>query len=89
MKGLLVGLAFAIRGFFYLIASILVLPFSLHYSSTRVSCGVSYYAMNLGVGVAFILVLLFAVRRYKNRERDEVVNIHVYAEEYYSKGPPT
>jgi len=88
MKGLLVGLAFAIKGLFYLLASIMILPFSQGYSSTRVSCGVSYYTMNLGVGVASTFVLLFVVNRYKNRERDEVVNIHIYAEEYYSKGPP-
>ena len=88
MKGLLVGLVYTVKGLSYLLAASFVFPFSRGYKSTLVSCDISYYAMNLGVGVASVGALLFVVSRYKNRERDELANIYMYAEEYYSKGPP-
>ena len=56
MKGLLIGLVFAIKGLFYVIAASLALPFALAMDNTHISCGVSYYVMNAGVGVVAVLV---------------------------------
>ena len=88
MKGFLIGLSFAIRGSFHVIAAVLALPFALAMDNTRTSCGVSYYVMNTGVGVVAVLVYVCVARKYKYRERDEPCNIYMYAENYYSKGPP-
>ena len=88
MKGLLIGLSFAIKGLFQVIAALLTLPFALAMHNTRISCGVSYYVMNTGVGVVAVLVYVWVSRKYKYRERDEPSNIYMYAENYYSKGPP-
>ena len=88
MKGLLIGLAYAIKGLFQVIAALLALPFALAMDNTHISCGVSYYIMNAGVGVVTVLVYVWVSRKYKYRERDEPSNIYMYAENYYSKGPP-
>ena len=87
MKGLLIGLSFAIKGLFQVIAALLAL-FALAMGNTHLSCGVSYYIMNAGVGVVTVLVYVWVSRKYKYRERDEPSNIYMYAENYYSKGPP-
>ena len=88
MKGLLIGLSFAIKGLFQVTAALLALPFSLDVDNTYISCGVSYYVMNAGLGVVAVLVYVRVSRKYKYRERDEPSNIYMYAENYYSKGPP-
>ena len=88
MKGLLIGLSYAIKGLFQIIAALLALPFALAMDNTHISCGVSYYIMNAGVGVVSVLVYVWVSRKYKYRERDEPSNIYLYAENYYSKGPP-
>ena len=88
MKGLLIGLSFAIKGLFQVFAAVLALLFSLAMDNTHISCGVSYYVMNAGVGVVTVLVYVWVAKKYKNRERDEPSNIYMYAENYYSKGPP-
>ena len=88
MKGLLIGLSYAIKGLFQLTAALLALPFALAMDNTHISCGVSYYVMNAGVGVVAVLVYVWVSRKYKYRERDEPSNIYMYAENYYSKGPP-
>ena len=88
MRGLLIGLSYAIKGLFQLTAALLALPFALAMENTHISCGVSYYVMNVGVGVVTVLVYVWVSRKYQYRERDEPSNIYMYAENYYSKGPP-
>ena len=93
MKGLLIGLVYAIKGLFQLIAALLTVPFYLswklvealnHGKSTFPSCGFYFYLMGLVVGVPSLLVYVWVARKYKNRVRDEPSNIRQYAEEYYS-----
>ncbi len=83
MKGLLIGLFFAIKGLYQVIADLLVFPFAVGHTFP-ISCGFFYYLMNILVGVVALLVYVCVAKRYKNRERDEPSNIHRYAEEYYS-----
>ena len=66
----------------------MALLFALAMDNTHISCGVSYYVMNAGVGVVAVLVYVWVSRKYKYRERDEPSNIYMYAENYYSEGPP-
>jgi len=85
MKGLLIGAFYAIRGLYQVLAALLTLPFLL-VSSTHFhpSCGVYYYLMNTVVGLVAVLVYVCVSRRYRYRVRDELCNVHQYAEEYYS-----
>ena len=83
MKGLLIGVLYAIRGLYQLVAALLVLPFALH-TIQLISCGFWYYLMNIVIGVVALLVYMCVAKRYRYRERDEFCNIHQYAENYYS-----
>ena len=86
MKGLLIGLVYAIKGLFQLIAALVIVLFYVpwHGKSTFPSCGFYFYLMGLVVGVPSLVVYVWVARKYKNRVRDEPSNIHQYAEEYYS-----
>ena len=83
MKGLLIGVLYAIRGLYQLVATLLVLPFAVP-TIHLISCGFWYYLMNIVIGVVALLVYMCVAKRYKYRKRDEFCNIHQYAEEYYS-----
>ena len=83
MKGLLIGMLYAIRGLYQLVAALLILPFAVPPIQT-ISCGFWYYLMNIVIGVVALLVYMCVAKRYRNRERDEFCNVHQYAEDYYS-----
>ena len=83
MKGLLIGVLYAIRGLYQLVATLLVLPFALR-TIHPISCGFWYYLMNIVIGVVALLVYMCVAKRYRFRVRDEFCNIHQYAENYYS-----
>ena len=68
MKGLLMGLLYAIKGLYQLLAALLVLPFALP-SSISPSCGFYYYLVNIVIGLVALLVYVWVARRYKYRER--------------------
>ena len=89
MKGMLIGLFFAIRGLLYGISVIIIMEsiFSFIHQSFP-SCGMYYYLMNIGVGVVGFLVFVFVAKRYKYRKRDEICHVYRYAEEYYSREDP-
>ena len=42
-----------------------------------------YYAVTTAVGVVGLILYVYFARRYKLRERDELCNVHYFAEEYY------
>ena len=84
MKGLFIGLSFAIRGLSDLLASLLLIPFTFSRLSVP-SCGMEYYMMTIVVGVVGLAVYVYVVRKYKLRERDEPCHVHRFVEEYYSK----
>ena len=83
MKGLLIGVLYAIRGLYQLVAALLVLPFALP-PIHPISCGFWYYVTNIVIGVVALLVYMCVAKRYRYRVRDEFCNIHQYAEDYYS-----
>ena len=83
MKGLLIGMLYAFRGLYQLVAALLVLPFAAFPIQT-ISCGFWYYLMNIVIGVVALLVYVCVAKRYRYRERDEFCNVHQYAENYYS-----
>jgi peptide/histidine transporter 3/4 len=85
MKGLLIGLLYAIKGLNQLLATLLVVPFgirSLHFPPP--SCGFYYYLLNIVIGALALLVYVWVSRGYSYRERDEPSHVRRYAEDYYS-----
>ena len=87
MKGLLIGMLYAIKGLYQLLSTILLGSYlGVEYSNTSLypSCGVYYYLVNIVLGVAAVLAYMWVAKGYRYRERDEPSNIHRYAEEYYS-----
>ena len=82
MKGLLIGLSFAIKGFFQALAA--AIPF-IFIDFLYLNCGVYYYMMNCVVGVVIFVVYVHVARRYKYRQREDFCDVYRYAEEYYSK----
>ena len=89
MKGLLIGLLYAIKGLYQLLATLLVVPFAVHYTTHsshvgQMSCGFYYYLVNIVIGLIAVLTYMWVAKKYKYRERDEICEVHRYAEEYYS-----
>jgi len=84
MKGLLIGLSFALRGVGDMFSSLAIIPFS-RVSLAFPSCGMLYYVVNIAVGILGIVIYSCVARGYKYRVRDEVCNVYRYAEECYSK----
>ena len=85
MKGVLIGFFYIIRfgvvGFLALIK---------HYAFNKLPCTsalncsdtVRYIVITIIALLSFIMYCILA-NKYKLRERDEVVNVHIFAEEYY------
>ena len=84
MKGLFIGLTFAVKGFFEFLSSATFFLFYLfrQFLSDYLT---GYHAVTTAVGVVGLLLYVYFARRYKLRERDELCNVHRFAEEYYSK----
>ena len=74
MKGLKVGIFFAIQGFFQLVGYVLTLPlsFNQHWTQmpTAVSCGFIHLIITSIIGLVGLILFLITVKRYKYRKRD-------------------
>ena len=81
MKGLLIGVFYAIRGTFKFFGTISTLPFSLRVIWTSdymkehlppiTNCGFGYLLLNSTVGFVSLILFTVAAKRYKNRERND------------------
>ena len=89
MKGLLVGIFFAIQGFFQLIGYILTLPlsFNQHWTQmpTVISCGFIHLFCTSIVGLVGLILFIITVKRYKYRKRDHENFSQQEIEEVYSR----
>ena len=76
MKGLLIGLLYAIKGLYQLLATILVVPFAVGYSAhpnhpkipnhfAQISCGFYYYLVNIIIGLIAVLTYMWVADKYK------------------------
>ncbi len=84
MKGVLIGILFAIKGLFQLIGVLgILLPFSFWQTSPR--AGLVYFLVNILISVAGVVVFIIAAKRYQYRQRDELCNVRKYIEEVYEK----
>jgi dipeptide/tripeptide permease len=94
MKGLLVGVFFAIRGLFQFLNSIAIIPLSLKrpWASGEMlenppvtNCGFVYLLFTCVAGLIGLVLFLAAARRYKYRERNEGLFCQQDVEEIYDR----
>ncbi len=89
MKGLVIGLFFAIKGLFQLLAVLTVYLLFISWSSDSSfpSCGFVYYLTNFAIALVGIVAYSCVSRSYQYQVRDVPDNIfgHRFAEEYYDR----
>ena len=82
MRGLLIGVYYCTAyGISQFAAWILYLPF---HENGKSLYELIYLTMMTAVGIVGLAIFARASSMYKNRERDEVVNIHQFAESYFA-----
>ena len=84
MKGMLLGLSFAIRGVSEFVAVALIVPLSYVHTALP-SCGMYYYIAAIVVWLFAFSGYLYVAKKYRYRKRDDFCDVYHYAEEYYSK----
>ena len=94
MKGFLIGVFFAIRGFFQFLNSIVIIPLSLKHpwasgemleNPPVTNCGFVYLLFTCLVGGVGFILLSIAAKKYKYRRRDEGTFRQVVVEEIYDR----
>ena len=86
MKGLLIGLYYSIRfGIGGCFTAINRYAFNFSTRGHLISCGTANYIMITAISLLSLVAFTIVASKYKLRERDEVVNVHLFAEEYYTK----
>ena len=89
MKGLLLGVFYAFRGFFKLIGCTLVLPFarnSFWRDTTSITdCGFYYYLLGTILGLICVATTFAAIKWYQYRVREDRPYGPSYVEDYYSR----
>ena len=94
MKGLLVGVFFAIRGLFQFLNSISIIPLSLKqpWASEEMiehppitNCGFVYLLLTCVTGLTGLILFSVAAKRYKYRTRDEGMFRQQAVEEIYDR----
>ena len=94
MKGLLVGVFFAIRGLFQFLNSIIIIPLSLKqpWASREMidhppvtNCGFVYLLLTSVTGLIGLILFSLAAKRYKYRTRDEGMFRQHDVEEVYDR----
>ena len=90
MKGLLLGVFYAFRGFFTLIGCVLVFPFAQEKMWGKLTayvtdCGFYYFLLSIIIGLISVLAIPLAIKWYQYRVRDDRPFEPKYVEEYYSQ----
>ena len=89
MKGLLVGVFFAIKGLFQFISAAAVVPFAIPRIWNNINpvtnCAFGYYLFNIIVALTGLVIFTTVIRRYRYRQRDERPYDPRYVEQYYER----
>ena len=94
MKGFLIGVFFAIRGFFQFLNSIIIVPLSLKHpwasgemleNPPVTNCGFVYLLFTCVVGGIGFILLSMAAKKYKYRRREEGMFRQQDVEEIYDR----
>ena len=85
MKGLLIGFYYVLRyglsGILYLAEFFAFEKYPIY--SDSLSCGTVYYIITTSIILLSLIAYICVSRKYKLKERDEVINFHMFAENYY------
>ena len=85
MKGILIGfyyvLRFGLGGTLALVEYFAFEKYPIY--SNSLSCGTVYYIITIAIALLSLIAYIFVSSKYKLRERDEVINFHTFAENYY------
>ena len=92
MKGVLVGLLFAVRGFFQLTEAVLLFPFSVKIiwnkvaiETPQITCEFSYYLVTSFIALVGLVLFAIAARKYQYRKREEEPYSQSRVEEIYDR----
>ncbi len=89
MKGLLVGVFFAIKGLFQFISAAAVVPFAIpsiwNHINPVTNCAFGYYLLNIIVGITGLVIFTVVIKRYRYRQRDDRPYDPRYVEQYYDR----
>ena len=89
MKGLLVGVFFAIKGLFQFISAAAVVPFAIpriwNHINPVTNCAFGYYLLNIIIASTGLVIFTIVIKRYKYRQRDERPYDPRYVEQYYER----
>ena len=89
MKGLLVGVFFAIKGLFQFISAAAIVPFAIpniwNHINPVPNCGFGYYLFTIVVASIGLVVFSIVVKKYRYRQRDERPFDTRFAEDYYER----
>ena len=84
MKGVLIGIYFAIKGLCQLLGILgILLPFSF-WKTSRYAC-LTYFLLNIVISFVGIVVFTVIARRYQYRQRDDFCDIRMFIEDFYEK----
>ena len=94
MKGVLVGMLFAIKGLSQLMAAILFIPFTVKHiwkdgylgeHPPVTSCGFGYFLVTTTMAVLGLILFAVAARKYRYRKREEEPFSQAYVEEVFQR----
>ena len=85
MKGIVFGLFYAIKAFYEFLATVVLIPFTVNWTTDVISCQSAFFLLNLGIGVMSLLIYTVVAKKYKYRKRDDICNYYKFAEDYYSR----
>ena len=91
MRGMLIGAFYCVRGFYGFFTAFLLLFFTLGFkyhpldlpSGSVISCGLPLNVTVIVIAALGLVVYLVAIRKYRQRVRDDQFNPRTYAEKYY------
>ena len=76
---------FCCSGFLQIHGCCIDVPFLHQWKSKLTTCSSMFYFVNICIGLVSLVIYSVVARRYKYRKRDNICNIHKFAEDYYSK----
>ena len=84
MKGLLIGLNFAVIGFGYVFSSLLFHPFT-YAQAIKPSCGFYYYLSKSTILLFILLLYVCLSKWYKLRQRENIINLPYIIAEHHER----
>jgi len=85
MKGFLFGIFLATKSFFQFFSVVIVYWILMTWKYETIDCSTGGTIIILFIGVVGLGLFILSVRNYEYRKRDDICNVHLFAEEYYAK----